>query len=84
MPCNIHNTVVPEDDWHLGRQGRQSGTGVGQGLVAGRVAWLTGSCGRQGRVAGRIWWLARSGGRQGGWKGMDLLCREFSGVNVIM
>ena len=59
MPCNIHNTVVPEDDWQVGRQGRQSGTGGGQGLVAGRVAWLTGSGGRQGR------WLAGSGGWQG-------------------
>ena len=36
-----------------------------------------------GQVAGQVRWLAWSGGRPGYLRGMDLLSKECSGVNIV-
>ena len=54
-----------------------AGWGGGPSWVAGRVGW------RAGWVAGRVEWRAWSGGGPGGWRGMDLLSKECSGVNIV-
>ena len=65
--CNARDTVVAEEVGKAVWEGRQAGQ---QGGVAGLV------------MAGRVgWW-----GRWDGWsgrRGMDLQCKECSGVNVV-
>ena len=56
--------------WLAGWDGRQGG-------------WLAWSGGGQGLLAGWVRWLAGSGGWPRDRRGMDLLSKEFSGVNIV-
>ena len=65
-----------------------AGWGGGQGRMEGRVGggqglWRAGSGGGPGQVAGRVRWLAGSGGWPGDQRGMDLLRKKSSGVNIV-
>ena len=57
--------------------------GGGPGRMAGRVGWQAGSGGGPGQVAGRVRWWAGSGGGPGDRRGMELLRKKSSGVNIV-
>ena len=53
--------------------------GVAAGWEGWQAGWGGGPCGMEGRVG----WRAGSGGRPGDRRGMDLLSKECSGVNIV-